>query len=522
MPPPAISGGSLAALEDGTWVAADADRATIWHLDSSHVLGQYALSDGEQPGRVLAHGTRAYVVLRRSGQLVEVDLPKRLVTRWDTCIEPRALAVRGQELLVGCASGRIESRALADMSNRQTVLDDSALADLRDLTNQDGRLLASTFRSAQVFELVEGRDPRPLHEPSVGFDSYRRAFVPRIAWRMRGDLLVAQQHLATQVIEPGQYYGPPAGSPLGVVSTVVSRVVGDAVQALAIVPSAVVPVDVAEDAKGVVIVSAGTNSLVRIDKATLNQTDWAVPGQPTSVATSGNTIAVFLREPGSLLLYTLDGQLQSNVSMNAWSVFSTGHDLFHRATPAQIACASCHPEAGDDAHVWSFPEGQFKTPSLRGGLAQTAPFHWAGDLPDMPNLMERIMSERMGGLRQTAERSQALLAWLDKQPALLVPKVDVDAAARGEVLFSSVETGCSGCHSGSQGTNNQTVDVGTGGAFQVPRLTELGWRSPLFHDGRIARLESRFLDAAGGGRHGRVSQLTTEQRADLLAYLRSR
>lgn len=63
-PPPPITGGSLAAMADGTWVVADADRAMVWHIGASEVLGQYPLRAGDGPGRVLAAGTHAFILLR--------------------------------------------------------------------------------------------------------------------------------------------------------------------------------------------------------------------------------------------------------------------------------------------------------------------------------------------------------------------------------------------------------------------------------------------------------------------------
>lgn len=521
-PPPAITGGSLTAMPDGTWVAADADRAMVWHVGPEGVLGRYPLRAGDGPGRVLAMGTRAFIVLRSAGQLAELDLERRVLSRWSTCTEPRGLAVRGEELLVGCATGRIEAISPVAPDVRTVVLDDPGLVDLRDLTFDGTRLLVSTFRNAQVFEVSAGVSPRVLNAPPSAPDASQRSFVPRVAWRMRGGLLVAQQELNSGLppfFTCNASYSPPAGFDTGVVTTTVYRVAGD-VRAVASVPSAVVPVDVAEREGVFVIASAGTNALVRVSPADETQVTWSLPGQPTAVAFSGQTLGVFLREPASLLTFTLDGALRSTVSMNAESVFSTGHDVFHRATPKGIACASCHPEAGEDGHVWQFAEGARRTPSLRGGLAGTAPFHWSGDLADMSQLMMNVMNARMGGATQSAARSDALLGWLDAQPALKAPSGNAASTARGQALFESSETGCASCHAGALGTNNATVDVGTGGFFQVPRLAELAWRAPFLHDGSLPGLDARVLPTTE--LHGKLSHLDAAGRADLLEYLRTR
>ncbi len=523
-PPPAITGGSLAAMADGSWIIADTDRAAIWHVSSTEVLGRYPLRLGDGPGRVLTVGTKAFIVLRSAGQLAELDLERGVLTRFDTCTEPRALIMRGDQLLVGCATGRIESISPAAPGLRTLVMESPDLADLRDLTVDGSRLLASTFRNAQVFEVRSSGAPRLLNAPSAPADASNRTFAPRVAWRMRGAVMVAQQEL-TSSLPPfstcAPYYGPPASFITGVVNTAVYRVGAD-VRLLTVVPGAVVPVDVAERAGQVVIASAGTNAVVSINTLTREQSTWTLPGQPTSLTFSAGTIAVFMREPARLLIFSLDGLPLGQVNLNAESVFSTGHDVFHRATTKGIACASCHPEAGEDGHVWQFFEGARRTPSLRGGLIDTAPFHWSGDQVAMPQLMQNVMNARMGGATQSDARSAALLSWLDAQPALKAPPVDTASAERGRAVFESVEAGCASCHTGARGTNNLTVDVGTGGAFQVPRLSEVAWRSPLFHDGRLAGLEERLLPVSGPELHGKMGHLDAAGRADLLEYLKTR
>jgi hypothetical protein len=68
-------------------------------------------------------------------------------------------------------------------------------------------------------------------------------------------------------------------------------------------------------------------------------------------------------------------------------------------------------------------------------------------------------------------------------------------------------------------TNNASMDVGTGGPFQVPSLLGVGWRAPFLHDGRAATLRDRFGPSGGGNRHGVTSRLTPSQIDDLIAYL---
>ena len=68
--------------------------------------------------------------------------------------------------------------------------------------------------------------------------------------------------------------------------------------------------------------------------------------------------------------------------------------------------------------------------------------------------------------------------WIDAQPRL--PRTltgDPASVARGRTIFNDPKgAACATCHTGSNLTNNQTVDVGTGGKFQVPSLVGIGSR----------------------------------------------
>jgi cytochrome c peroxidase len=93
------------------------------------------------------------------------------------------------------------------------------------------------------------------------------------------------------------------------------------------------------------------------------------------------------------------------------------------------------------------------------------------------------------------------------------------AAARGQALFARADVACASCHGGAHFTNNQSVEVGTRGTFQVPSLLGLRWRAPYMHDGCAPTLRDRFGACGGGDRHGRTSMLTRDQLDDLTAYL---
>jgi mono/diheme cytochrome c family protein len=230
-------------------------------------------------------------------------------------------------------------------------------------------------------------------------------------------------------------------------------------------------------------------------------------------------VVVQTREPARLEILSHRG---GTIKLSDTSRFDSGQAVFHMATVNGLACASCHPEGGDDGRIWSFQKlGIRRTQNLRGGIAKTAPFHWDGDMRDLTHLMTEVFTGRMGGPGLTADHVQALGSWMDRLPSVgHTPAGDAAAVARGKLLFEDAKVACATCHAGPQLTNNTTVDVGTGKAFQVPSLRGLSARAPYMHDGCAKTLADRFAGSCGGGdKHGVTSQLTPAQITDLVSYL---
>jgi cytochrome c553 len=242
-----------------------------------------------------------------------------------------------------------------------------------------------------------------------------------------------------------------------------------------------------------------------------------IPGQPVSVAFAAGKYIVQSREPATLSFE--DG---TSVALSDESHADSGHQMFNMNSGIGIACASCHPEGGDDGHIWRFPEGLRRTMPLEGGVLERAPFHWDGTLADMGTLVNAVMVTRMGLAELPSEpQIEALGAFLEQLPNL-PPADDLDAAAvkRGEGIFRRSDVACASCHSGPQFTNNQLADVGTGGSFVTPTLLGVGLRPALFHDGCAKSVVQRF-GVCGGTAHGKPELLSADERLDLIAFLRS-
>jgi mono/diheme cytochrome c family protein len=554
--PPALSGGTLLSLADGTVVVADSDRDAVYIFDADLTgYREVDLEAGDEPGRVVAGPSgEVFVALRRGGKVAQLDLASATVmARHDACVLPRGIAWSDarQTLYVACGEGVLSELQIAGAS----VISGHSVAvanDLRDVVPVGDAMWVTTFRTAQLFTVGADDSVREVVGPastiSPGDPS---SLEPRVAWRAiatPGGVLIVHQATTTASLMAGfcnlNAYGSggaSGGSP-GAVHTHVTQVLAATGTApdtalqlydgMADVDSAVLPVDIAQSEPDgeVVIAAAGASELVTLStmhapNSGILYTEsnrFALDGVPSAVGLSNGRLLAFIREPAELVNVVSASTIHRVPVTSARSVASTGFDLFHRGTGANIACASCHPEAEEDGNVWNLPEGTVRTPTLRGGITTTAPFHWAGEETSLGALMFDIFGMRMGGPAEPPDRVAALGRWLDAQPVRRQPPQDAASVSRGLALFNSSDAGCVVCHTGALGTNNTTVEVGTDRPLQVPRLVELAYRTRFLHDGRAPTLRDRFSSIGGGDLHGHTSQLTAADIDDLIAYLRSR
>lgn len=548
--PPPLSGGTLIVAKDGhTAVAADPDRDMIWIVDtqSAVLLAQVPLLPGDEPGRLVEDSVgRVHVALRGAGALVTVDLMAgAVVNRRLACPAPRGVAYDypTDRVHVACAGGELVSfPAVGGAAVRKVLLG----PDLRDVlvtgSKTVSRLYVTRFRSAELLELDESgqvvASSRPGDFPSLNGDNTTDLMTSEVAWRTRvlpdGSIAMLHQRASTSAvpIEKGGYSGSGKCGP-GRVHGALS-LMGPGSSLAPPIPGIGLPIDfaVSPDGTAVTVVSgiqgqgglnyvSGTISDLSLAMGCANITPGAdSASQVISAAYDGSgTLILQEREPPAIHVVSSAGG--STVPLPGVTVSSGGFNVFHQQTQSGLACASCHPEAGDDGHVWTFESaGPRRTLTLRGGLLGTEPFHWDGDLPDFASLMQTVFVSRMSGQAGSFDTVD-LSHWLDAQPALPAsPSGSTDAIARGAALFADPQVGCATCHSGPKFTNNQTMDVGTGKAFQVPSLIGVALRGPFMHDGCVARLANRF-QPCGGAMHGATANLTDDQRADLVAYMES-
>lgn len=569
-PPPPIRGGTLTASADGRLAIAsdpDRDRVLVVDLEAREVHAIETAADAD-PGRVVVTPEgRAFVAQRGTGTVLEIDLERaRAVAEHPVCASPRGLAIEPGRLHVACADGalvtleRAASGALSELT--RTQLD----PDLRDVVITPEGLLVSRFRRAELV-LVDGAGAAHVHAlpeaqlvgitESGSRSELSQRYEPGVAVRMasapggRAIVLHQRARVGAEAVfegeprpassytysnepvenERGEVWRDPCGN---AVVHAAATLVGPEGAPLHIAPSiarGVVPVDVAVSEGGRVAVAfAGepggdfglgpqvvTSSLAVAERddpqgCLEGSAERRYRGQVIAVAFAGERELVQLREPARLVV---DGAV---IDLGGASVRDSGHDVFHLDTGGGIACASCHPEGGDDGHVWTFSAtGAVRTQSLEG-VVGLAPYHRRGDVPTFPVLIDALQVQ-MAGPRLDAEVVDAAERWLARLPAPPAgPALDAEAIERGRGVFHRDDVGCAGCHAGALGSDGLSHAIG-GALWQTPPLQGVALRAPYLHDGRATTLRDA-LDGAEG--HGHVEHLGAAELLDLDAYLRSR
>lgn len=564
--PPPLGAASMLLASDGTTVVAtDPDRDRVVAVDlSAKRVRQIPLEAGDEPGRIVEDGSKhVHVVLNGAAAVATIDLATaKVVQRRPVCSSPQGIARDGSTLFVACAGGEIMTLTADDAEPAKVLA--RVDRDLRDVVVAGESLLVSRLRSAEVLRIrktdgkVLSRGARPSGSTNIG----PQRLEPSVAWRLvpsgaGGAVLVHQMAMAEMVDaeQPQPYAGTdPCGGPVRTaVTTFEPASASDAiaVTAGAFLGDAVVPVDIARSADGRswAAIAAGnghTQQLPQVHVFTgLGQQEQCAmqpssqvfgvgarvptsdpPGQAVAVTfTAKDEIVVLTREPSAIHRRSLTGFSTPPVSwetiaLGGPSREDTGHAVFHSNTGGRVACVSCHPGGGDDGRVWQLSTGARRTQSLQGTLEGTAPYHWNGDVPGIEMVARDVFVKKMGGQELDSGQVDALRSWVTRIPAPPVSApLDAEASARGKALFEDATVGCSGCHAGSKLTSNTSVDVGTGGTFQVPSLLGLALRPPYLHDGRARSLLEHFGPNGAGSAHGTTSQLSPSQLEDLIAYL---
>lgn len=221
------------------------------------------------------------------------------------------------------------------------------------------------------------------------------------------------------------------------------------------------------------------------------------------------------------------------------SLARQGEALFYdgkKSLDQWYSCHTCHYEghannvAMDTLNDGRF--GNFKTvPSLRN-VTETAPYTWHGWQKKLDDAVSKSFSETMLGREPNKEEVAAVIAYLATLKCPPNPYRTKDggfspAAQRGKAVFESEKAGCARCHSGPYFTDGKLHEVGLSDRRDVykgwnpPSLLGVHDRMLYLHDGRAKSLEEVLTGPHSPAKVTKKGELTGEELADLIEYLKA-
>lgn len=553
---PIVGGHLVVSADRASLLVVDADLERVRWLDTRGAQkGEVTFAKGSWPTRALESGPGTYLVLLRgTGELATIQFggDKPVVSTTTVCAEPRGLTLEGATPLVSCAGGELVSVGV-DKTTTQTPVE------WRDVVVTASGVTGTSFRSAELVTMGSGgpvRRPMPSHRVTTSAAN-PAMHVGQVAWRMvKGpddSLLVVHQLHADQLIiaetppmmptptqpTPTSPYGgggaspnqPGGGTPCpeSAVVTAVTRVTPDG-QTFSMRTPDVLPVDAAISPDGTRLAVAGAGgtglsvypvSFLRAPTGCMAPTGGIGGLSLTSVAWLSDTkVAVLESQRDQPLVFDLTNGSSSPLGQRS-NRSSASHTLFHEAPAggAPLACASCHPEGGEDGHTWIINGSPRRTQTLAGGVMARAPFHWQGDLPQLTDLMGDTFVKRMGATPIDPLQTAELGKWLDTIPAPKPSRI-LNATERSAGLTAFSKAGCAACHLDSGQGEGPMADIGTGLSVRTPTLKAVSSRAPYLHTGELPDLRTRVMGGLHPA-HGSLARLSETEKLSLLGYLES-
>jgi YVTN family beta-propeller protein len=543
---------SLAITPDGSKVYVACLRENrVDVLDGSTFALLRSIAVGREPfGVVVApNGAKVYVTSTASGTLSVIDPTTDTVT---TTIaaggRPRGLAISPDSSTLALTHYLTPTPAI------NGVVSLYATATLAAPTNVNLPVLPPQTQLDGVPNIMEQASFRP------GSPQIWLPFVASITGNPNLSLLTSVRPevaiVDTSLVPPQEPPGTRMNLNLIIASPAVSQPV-----ALDFTPSGGVVLVVNQASNDVTILAAPTRTEIR----TL-----AVGSAPDGIAVSLDGarayVSNFLSRSVSVLAINppANAVVVSEVSVTGETLPANvlnGKKLFftsrgRMSTNNNIACTSCHPDAGHDGRVWLFAnnvdEGARKTTDVRG-IVDSGAVHWTANMDELQDLEWNIRKINFGpGLvdGQPAEalatepntgRSQDLDDLAAFMDSLIVPVRGnpnrapggglTASAQRGKQLFMEPQRQCTNCHTGTAGTDSNRTslirhDVGTLApgdvngqqGFDTMSLRNMHDAAPYLHDGS-ATLQQIITTRNAGNRHGVTLDLNATQQADLVAFL---
>lgn len=555
---------TLAVAPDGTLWVANEDDATITVLDEAgDVLETIELPRASKAFGIVMNplGGRAYVSLQGTGQLVELDLAERSVLRtvdvgpWATGVAVDAAGARifVTRFISSAESGEVTEIDAADFTvTRKFALamdpGPDSEASARGVPNYvrsvvpspDGALLWVPSKKDNVVRGL-ARDGQALT-----FETSVRTIVSLLDPEANEEILTERVDMNNRTLGLSLTFSPLGdyafvgllgNNGVEVLDAYNRRIVGGTFE-LGKAPDGLVL-----DGQGRLYLNAFLSRTVVVLDATpvLASTGFTLEKVADVVVSTAEHLA-----PGVLL----------------------GKQIFYDAADTRmgkdgyISCAVCHLDGFEDGQVWDFTdrgEGLRNTTSLRGkrGVGQGR-LHWSANFDEVQDFEHDIRGPfgGTGFLSDEDFESGTTNTTLGDPKAGLSPELDAlaeyltsldrvspsphrdpdgsltEAAWRGLEVFQN--SGCADCHGGADFTDSAegvVHDVGTivstsgqrlGEALEgidTPTLRGVWESAPYFHDGSAATLLDVIEARNPEDRHGRTSELSDDERSDLVAYL---
>lgn len=195
------------------------------------------------------------------------------------------------------------------------------------------------------------------------------------------------------------------------------------------------------------------------------------------------------------------------------------------------SCASCHPDGRADGLNWDLLNDGMGNPKQTKSLllsTKTPPAMITG-VRDSAQTAVRTGMRFIQFAVRPEEDLQAIDAYLDAMKPVPSPYLDDGrlsrAARRGRKVFE--KAGCAHCHPEPYYTDLKPYNVGLGldrhqdTAFDTPTLVEVWRTAPYLYDGRAATARELFTTYNPSDSHGRTSQLSEQELADLIEFMLS-
>ncbi|MFZ5439914.1 MAG: c-type cytochrome [Myxococcota bacterium] len=278
-----------------------------------------------------------------------------------------------------------------------------------------------------------------------------------------------------------------------------------------------------------------------------------VGARPTGIAVAGDLRTMWVHNALDYTVSVVESVGGGRVEQRAVIPFATsglsadverGRRLFYSAVDPRVtqpefggvSCSSCHPDGRTDGLSWVLPQpGDWNTPWVPQtraearntpalwGVRATAPYHWDGQLADLPAFSQRMISQ-MGGGGLASRDVTDLGAYMDTitlpdNPALgrLAPGL----LARGQELFAA---NCETCHAGAQLTDGSRHLAANDTLLRLdtPSLRGVFATAPYLHDGSARTLREVLTGSAPTIREHNQRGLSAAELEALEAFVSTR